>query len=49
MKKINIIIILFAVFSIILLSGCTNKQVNSDNKTAQTCSIDQVEHQQICK
>ena len=41
MKKTNLIIILLAIFSLPLISGCTNIQTEDD--IPQTCSIDQVE------
>ncbi len=47
MKKINVIIILLAIFSLPLLSGCTNTQANDD--IPQTCSIDQVEAEESCE
>jgi len=50
MKKINLIVILLAMFSITLLSGCTNKYTNAeDTDNTQTCSIDQVDIQESCQ
>ena len=47
MKKTNLIIILLAVFSVTLLSGCINTQSIDDEP--QTCSIDQIETEEICE
>lgn len=47
MKKTNLIIILLAIFSLTLLSGCTNTQY--DDEIPQTCSIDQIETEESCE
>lgn len=47
MKNMNLIVILLAMFSITLLSGCTPTQTIDDEP--QTCSIDQIEAEEICE
>ncbi len=47
MKNTNLIIILLALFSLPLLSGCVNTQTEDD--IPQTCSIDQIEVEESCE
>ena len=47
MKNTNLTIILLAIFSLPLLSGCTN--IQADDDVPETCSIDQVEVEESCE
>lgn len=47
MKKLNLIIILWVILSILFLSGCTTTQANDDEP--QICSIDQIAVEESCE